>query len=130
LTELLRLQEAALKLHLDPLKLLLGSIASDGGESSSCGGFLCVLGFGDCGMKFIKHMPLFIGLLVPSHRGRVVLAFLSTNRIQSQLRSKDITNGAILCCSYDMEIRLQVGLVGVKAKDLSKVGSGSRFGWV
>jgi hypothetical protein len=43
--ELLRLQEAALKLHLVPLKLLLGSIASDGGESSTRGGYLHALGF-------------------------------------------------------------------------------------
>jgi hypothetical protein len=41
------------------------------------------LGFGDCGMKFVKHMPLFIGLLVPSCRGHGDLAFLSTNQIQT-----------------------------------------------
>jgi hypothetical protein len=44
-TELLWLQEAALKLHLDPLKLLLHSIASDGGESSSRSGYLRALLF-------------------------------------------------------------------------------------
>jgi hypothetical protein len=92
-TELLRLQEAALKLHFDPLKLLLGSIASDGGELSSPDSFLCALGFGDCGMKFVEDSSLFIGLLVPSRRGHRDLAFLSTNRIQTRLPSKDITKG-------------------------------------
>jgi hypothetical protein len=61
--ELLRPQGIALKLCLDPLKLLLGSIASDGGELSSHGGFPRVLGFGACGLKFDKHGLLFIGLL-------------------------------------------------------------------
>jgi hypothetical protein len=60
--KLLRLREVALKLCLDPLKLLLGSIASNGGESSLCGGYLHVLEFGACRMKFDNHGPLFIGL--------------------------------------------------------------------
>jgi hypothetical protein len=70
-------------------------------------------------MKFIEHMPLFIGLLVPSRRGRGDLAFLSTNRIQTMLQSKDITKGAIIGFGYDMEI----GLARFKAKALSYVGS-------
>jgi hypothetical protein len=77
--KLLWLQEEALKLRLVPLTLVLGSIASDGGELSSPDCFLCALGFVDCGMKFIAHMPLFIGLLVPSRRGHGDLDFLSTN---------------------------------------------------
>jgi hypothetical protein len=92
---------AALKLHLDPFKPFLGSIASDDGELSSPNGFLCSLGFGDCGMKFIEHMPLFIGLSVPSRRGHGDLAFLSTNGIQTRLRSKDIAKGVIPGFSYD-----------------------------
>jgi hypothetical protein len=84
-TELLRFQEGALKLRLDFLKLLLGLIASDGGESSSHGGFLCALGFVDYRLKFVEHSPLFIGILVPSCRGRGDLAFLSTNQIQTWL---------------------------------------------
>jgi hypothetical protein len=83
LIELLWLQGAALKLHLDPLKLLLGSIALDGGESSSCGSYLRAVGFGACGMKFDEYGLLFIGFLVPSHRGCGVLHFLSTNRTQT-----------------------------------------------
>jgi hypothetical protein len=130
LTELLRLQDAALKLCLDPLKLLLGSIASDCGELSSPNGFLCALGFGDCGMKFVENMPLFIGLLVPSRRGHRDLAFLSTNQIQTRLRSKDIAKGVILGFDYDMEIMLLVELAGAKAKALSRVGSGNRLGRV
>jgi hypothetical protein len=84
-TELLRFQEGALKLRLDFLKLLLGLIASDGGESSSHRGFLCALGFVDYGLKFVEHRPLFIGILVPSCRGRGDLAFLTTNQIQTWL---------------------------------------------
>jgi hypothetical protein len=59
------------------------------------------LGFGDCGMKFVEHMPLFIVLLVPSCRGHKDLAFLSTNQIQTRLRSKDIAKGVILGFGYD-----------------------------
>jgi hypothetical protein len=79
MTELFWLQEATIKLRLDPLKLTLGSIASNGGELSSPNGFHCALGFGDCRMKFVEHMPLFIGLLVPSRRRHGDLAFLSRN---------------------------------------------------
>jgi hypothetical protein len=61
--ELLRPQGVALKLHLDPLKLLLGSIALDDGESSSHNNFPRALGFGACGIKFDEHGLLFIGLL-------------------------------------------------------------------
>ena len=64
---LLRLQEVALKLCLDPLKLLLGSIALDGGESSSHDGFPRALGFGAYGIKFDEHGLLFIALLAPDH---------------------------------------------------------------
>jgi hypothetical protein len=84
-TELLWLQEGALKLCLNPLKLLLCSIALDGGESRSHNSFLCALGIGDCGMKFIEHRLLFIGLLVPSYRGCGDLSFLSKNQIQTRL---------------------------------------------
>jgi hypothetical protein len=38
-----------------PLKLLLGSNASNSGESSSRGSYLCALGFGACGTKFDEH---------------------------------------------------------------------------
>jgi hypothetical protein len=76
---LLRLQEVALKHCLDPLKLLIGSIASDGGESNSRGGYLCALGFAVCGTKSDVHVPLFIGLLVLDCRGCGVPPFLSIN---------------------------------------------------
>jgi hypothetical protein len=65
LPKLLQPQGVALKLHLDPLKLLLRSIALDGGELSSHGGFPQALGFGACGIKFDEHRLLFIGLLAP-----------------------------------------------------------------
>jgi hypothetical protein len=67
------LRGAALPLHLAPLKLLLGSIASNVNESSSCGGYLHALGFGACGTKFDEYGPLFIGLLGPTRRGCGVL---------------------------------------------------------
>jgi hypothetical protein len=73
------LRGAALQLHLAPLKLLLGSIASDVDESSSCGGYLRALGFGACGTKFNEYRPLFIWLLGLTHRGSGVLLFLSIN---------------------------------------------------
>jgi hypothetical protein len=95
-TELLWLQEAALKLHLDPLKLILGSIDLDGGESGLCGSYLRALGFGASGMKFDEYGPLFIGLLVPTHRGCRVLYFLSTNQTQTRLCSNDFVKGLIL----------------------------------
>jgi hypothetical protein len=76
---LLWLQEVALNLCLDPLKLLLGSIASDGGESSSRSGYPRALGFGVCRTKTDEHGPLFIGLLVLARRGCGVLPFLSIN---------------------------------------------------
>jgi hypothetical protein len=90
---LLWLQEVALKLSLDPLKLLLGSIASDGGESSSHDSSLCSLGFGVCGAKSEKHRPLFIGLLVLTRRGCGVLYFLSLNQTRTRLRWKDLEKG-------------------------------------
>jgi hypothetical protein len=61
-------------------------------------------------VKFVEHMPLFIGLLVPSRRGHGDQAFLSTNRIQTRLRSKDIAKGVILGFGYNIEIRLPVRL--------------------
>jgi hypothetical protein len=67
------LRGAALPLHLAPLKLLLGSIASNVNESCSCGGYLRALGFGACGTKFHEYGPLFIGLLGPTRRGCGVL---------------------------------------------------------
>jgi hypothetical protein len=71
--KLLWLQEVALKLRLDPLKLLLSSIASDGGGSSLCGGYLHALGLGACRTEFDEHVPLFIGLLLLNHSTRGVL---------------------------------------------------------
>jgi hypothetical protein len=91
--ELLPLQEVVLKLHRDPLKLLLGLIALDDNEMSSHGGFPHALGFGVCGSKFDKHGPLFIGLLVLSRRGCGVLSFLSLNQNQTRLRWKDLERG-------------------------------------
>jgi hypothetical protein len=81
----LRLRGAALQLCLAPLKLLLGSTASDINESSSCGGYLHALGFGACGTKFDEYMPLFIGLLGPTNRGDGVLQFLYTNQTLTRL---------------------------------------------
>jgi hypothetical protein len=92
---LLWLQEVVLKLCLHLLKLLLGSIASDGSESSSRDGYLCVLGFGVCGAKSNEHGPLFIALLVLAHRGCGVLHFLSINQTQTWLRSEDFGKGEI-----------------------------------
>jgi hypothetical protein len=89
----LRLQGAALQLHLAPLKLLLGSIASDVDESSSCGIYLRALGFGACRTKFDEYGPLFIGLLGPTRRGDRVLYFLSINRTLIRLRLEDFWKG-------------------------------------
>jgi hypothetical protein len=69
----LRLRGVALQLHLAPLKLILGSIASDIDESSSCSGYLPVLGFGAYRRKFDEYRPLFIGLLGLTRRGCGVL---------------------------------------------------------
>jgi hypothetical protein len=85
----LRLRGAALRLRLAPLKLLLGSIASDVDESSSCGGYLHALGFVVCGTKFNEYGSLFIGLLGPTRRGCSVLRFLSINRTLIWLLLKD-----------------------------------------
>jgi hypothetical protein len=67
------LRGAALQLHVAQLKLLLGSIASDVDESSSCCGYLRALRFGACGTKFNEYGPLFIGLPGPTRRGDEVL---------------------------------------------------------
>jgi hypothetical protein len=69
----LRLRGAALQLRLAPLNFLMGSIASDVDESSSCNGYLRALGFGACRTKFDEYMPLFIGLLGHTSRGGGVL---------------------------------------------------------
>jgi hypothetical protein len=97
-------QGVALKLCLDPLKLLLGSIALDGGELSSRSGFLRALVFGACGIKYDEHGSLFIGILVPSCRGCGDLSFPSSNRTQTRLRSEDIAKGMILGFGYDTGI--------------------------
>jgi hypothetical protein len=76
---------------------------------SSPDGFLCALGFGDCRMKFVEHMPLFIGLFVPSRRGHRDLAFLSANQIQTQLRLKDIAKGVIPHFGYDIRMNSRSG---------------------
>jgi hypothetical protein len=89
----LRLRGATLQLHLAPLKLLLGSIASDVDESSLCGGYLHALGLGACGTKFDEYEPCFIGLLGPTHRGDGVLRFLYTNRTLTQLCLEDFWKG-------------------------------------
>jgi hypothetical protein len=89
----LQLQGAALQLRLAPLKLLLGSIASDVDESSLCSGYLCALGLGACGTKFHEYGPLFIGLFDPTHRGDEVLHFLSINRTLIRLRLEDFWKG-------------------------------------
>jgi hypothetical protein len=122
LTKLLRLQQATLKLHLDPLKLLLGSIASDDSELSSPDSFLCALGFRDCRMKFVEHMPLFIWLLVPSRRGHRELAFLSTNQIQTRLLSKDIAKGVIPSFGYDTGTNSRSGYHGLRQKPYPESG--------
>jgi hypothetical protein len=72
---------------------LLGSIASDVDESSSCGGYLRALGFGACRIKFNEYGPLFIGLLGPTRRGDGVLRFLSINRTLIRLRLEDFWKG-------------------------------------
>jgi hypothetical protein len=90
---MLWLQGAALQLCLAPLKLLLGSFASDVDESSLCGGYLHALEFGACGTKFDEYRLLFIGLLGPTHRGDRVLHFLSINRTLIRLRLEDFWKG-------------------------------------
>jgi hypothetical protein len=59
----LQLRGAALQLRLAPLKLFLGSIASDVDESSSMGGYIRALGFGACETKFDEYMPLLVLLV-------------------------------------------------------------------
>jgi hypothetical protein len=73
-----------------------------------------VLGFGACGIKFDEHGPLFTGLLVPSHRGCRDLSFLSSNRTQTQLRSKDIEKGDDPRVGYDTGTNYPVGLAGLR----------------
>jgi hypothetical protein len=89
----LQLRGATLQLRLAPLKLLLGSIASDVDESSLCGSYLRALGFGACGTKFNEYGPLLIGLLGPTRRGDRVLHFLSINRTLIQLCLEDFWKG-------------------------------------
>jgi hypothetical protein len=90
---LLRLRGTALQLCLAPLKLLLGSIASDVDESSSYDGYLRALGFVARGTKFDEYGPLFIGLLGPTSRGCGILRFLSINRTLIRLRLEDFWKG-------------------------------------
>jgi hypothetical protein len=104
---------SSLKLHLDLLKLLFGSIASDGGELSSRGSYLRALGFGACGTKFDEYGPLFIGLSVPTSRGCEVLHFLSMNRTLIRLRLED----------FWMGMNFPAGLTWVKENTLSGIGS-------
>jgi hypothetical protein len=59
---ILRQQEQDEQTPRVPLMLLRTSIASDGGESSLYGGYLCALGFGSCGTKFDEHGVLYIWL--------------------------------------------------------------------
>jgi hypothetical protein len=93
---LLRLQEVALKLRLDPLKPLLGSIASDGGESSSRGGYLCALGFRACGIKFDEHVQLYTGLFRSNHRQQRSSQLPSSNPTLSREDLKENQKGAKL----------------------------------
>jgi hypothetical protein len=80
-------------LHLDPLKLLLGSIASDDLKSSLCGGYLRVLWFGACGMNFDKHGPLFIGLLLPNRSTCRVLTDSIIGLIQNRVGWRESKRG-------------------------------------
>jgi hypothetical protein len=89
----LQLWGAALQLRLAPLKLLLGSIASDVDESSSCSGYLRALGFGACRAKFNDYGPLFIWLFGPTRRGDEVLRFLYTNQTLTRLCLGDFWKG-------------------------------------
>jgi hypothetical protein len=91
----LRLRGATLQLHLTPLKLLLGSIASDVDESSLCDDYLRALGFGACGTTFDEYGPLFIWLLGPTRRGDGVLHFLSINRTLIRLRLEGMNFGFV-----------------------------------
>jgi hypothetical protein len=68
---LLRLQETALKLCLDPLKLLLDSIASNVSESSPRDSYLRALGFEVSRTKSDEHELLFIGVLYRIIVGKV-----------------------------------------------------------
>jgi hypothetical protein len=130
-SKLLRLQEVALKLCLDPLKLLLGSIASNSDESSSRGGYLRALGFGVCGTKSDEHGPLFIGLLVLTHRGCGVLPFLSINQTQTRLQSKDFGKGKISvlfrCGNRTYPVRL-AALTRRRVRLCLRVGTGTAWG--
>jgi hypothetical protein len=92
----LQLRGEAVQLRLAPLKLLLGSIASDDDESSLCGVYLHALGFGACGTKFDEYGPLFIVLLGPTHRGDGVLRFLYTNQTLTRLCLGDFWKGVNL----------------------------------
>jgi hypothetical protein len=85
LPELLRPQGVALKLRLDPLKLLLGSIALDGSELSSHDTFPRALGFWACRIKFNEHDLLFIGLLALDRSWEKILAILSLTELDSAL---------------------------------------------
>jgi hypothetical protein len=89
----LRLRKAALQLHLAPLKLLLGSIASDNDELSSRSSYLCAIEFGACRIKFDEYELLFIWFLSPTHRGDGVLRFLCTNQTLSRLHLGDFWKG-------------------------------------
>jgi hypothetical protein len=60
--------------------------------------------------KFVGDRVLFKGVLDPTRRGDGVLQFLSLNRTQIRLRSKDIAKGMILSFGYD-------------------IGRNSRLGW-
>jgi hypothetical protein len=101
LFELLELQEVALEHHLNPLKLLLGSITLNGNELSLHGGYLRALGFGACETKSDEHDLLFIGLLVLARRGYKVLPLLSINRTQTQLLSEYFWKGEDPRVRYD-----------------------------
>jgi hypothetical protein len=120
------LHGAILQLHLAPLKLLLGSIAWDVDESSSCGGYLGALGFGVCGTKFDVYGPLFIVLLGPTHRGCGVLRFLSINRTLIRLRLEDLEGNELRVC-YDMETEF---LTGLRQKPYLELGREVRLGRV
>jgi hypothetical protein len=63
----LRLRGAALQLRLAPLKLLLGSIASNVYESSLCDGYLRVLGFGPLPLNSDRVNFLFLKSFINSN---------------------------------------------------------------
>jgi hypothetical protein len=74
-------------------------------------------------MKFVEHMPLFIGLLVWTRSSTISIDKPKSN-LASFGRSLERKQTRV---GYDTETEFPVGLVWVKAKTLSRIGSRS---WV